>query len=62
MYFGSVCYRGKLGFLNCDNICLCLVNKQLGLLEFVSNSVYVDLQYDKISLPFTAGSLSFCDV
>ena len=35
---------------------MCVVNKQFQLLEFVSNSVYVDLQYDEISLTFTTGS------
>ena len=34
---------------------MCVVNKQFELLEFVSESVYVDLQYDEISLTFTAG-------
>ena len=23
MYFGSFCFRGELGFLNCDDICMC---------------------------------------
>ena len=32
------------------------------LLEFVSESVYVDLQYDEISLTFTAGSVCLCSV
>ena len=59
MYFWSVCFRGELGFLNCDNICMCVVNK---LLEFVFDSIYVDLQYDEISLTFTAGSVSLCSV
>ena len=45
---------GELGFLNCDD-----VNKQFELLEFVSESVYVDLQYDEISLTFTAGLVCF---
>ena len=26
-YFGCVCFRGELGFLNCDDICMCIVNK-----------------------------------
>ena len=43
MYFGCVCFRGELGFLNCDDICMCVVNKQFGLLEFVFDSVYFDL-------------------
>ena len=30
MYF--VCFRGELGFLNCDDICMCVVNKQFELL------------------------------
>ena len=54
MYFG---FRGELGFLNCDDVCMCVVNKQFELLEFVSESVYVALQYDEISLTFTAGSV-----
>ena len=52
------CIRGELGFLNCDDVCMCLVNKQFELLEFVSESVYVDLQYDEIS----AGSVGLCGV
>ena len=43
MYFGCFGFRGELGFLNCDDVCMCVVNKQLELLEFVSESVYVDL-------------------
>ena len=27
MYFWCVCSRGELGFLNCDDICMCVVNK-----------------------------------
>ena len=57
MYFGCFDFRGELGFLNCDDICMCIVNKQFELLEFVFESVYVDLQYDEISLIFTAGSV-----
>ena len=41
-------FRCELGFLNCDDVCMCVVNKQFELLEFVSESVYVDLQYDEI--------------
>ena len=59
MYFGCVCFRGELGILNCD-ICMCVVNKQFELLEFVFDSVYVDLQYAEISLTSTAGSVSLC--
>ena len=62
MYFGCVCFRGEFGFLYCDDICMCVVNKQFELLEFVFDSVYVDLQYDEISLTFTAESVSLCCV
>ena len=62
MYFGCVCFRGELGFLNCDDIGMCIVNKQFELLEFVCDSVYVDLQYVEISLTFTTGSVSLCCV
>ena len=41
---------------------VCVVNKQIELLEFVFDSVYVDLQYDEISLIFNAGSVSLCYV
>ena len=44
MYFGCFDFKGVLGFLNCYNICMCVVNKQFELLEFVFHSVYVDLQ------------------
>ena len=62
MYFGCFDFRGELGFLNCDDICICVVNKQFELLEFVFESVYVDFQYDEISLTFTAGSVCLCGV
>ena len=62
MYFGWFGFRGELGFLNCDDVCMCIVNKQFELLEFVSESVYVDLQYDEISLTFTAGPVCLCGV
>ena len=38
MYFGSFCFRGELDLLNCDDICMCVVNKQFELLEFVFDS------------------------
>ena len=60
MYFG--CFRGEFGFLNCDDVCMCAVNKQFELLEFVSGSVYVDMQYDEIYFTFTAGSVCLCTV
>ena len=53
MYFWYFGFRGELGFLNCDDVCMCVVIKQFELLEFVSESDYVDLQYDEISLTFT---------
>ena len=62
MNFGCVCFRGELGFLNCDDICMCVLNKQFELLEFVLDSVYVNLKYDEISLTFTAGPVSLCCV
>ena len=57
MYFGRFEFRGEVGFLNCNDICMCVVNKQFELPEFVFESVYVDLQYDEIFLTFTAGSV-----
>ena len=41
---------------------MCVVNNQFELLEYVSESVYVDLQYDEISLTFAAGSVCLCGV
>ena len=43
MYLGCVCFRGELGFLYYYDICMCVVNKQFELIEFVFDSVYVDL-------------------
>ena len=34
--FVSFCFRSELGFLNCDDICMCVVNKQFELLEVFS--------------------------
>ena len=51
MYFGCVYFGGEVVFLNCDDICMCAVNKRF-------DSVYVNVQYDEISLTFTAGSVS----
>ena len=62
MYFECFCFRGELGLLNCDDICMCVVNKQFELLKFVFDSVYVDLQYDEISLTSTAGYVRLCGV
>ena len=59
---GVLALWGKLGFLNCDDVCMCVVNNQFEFLEFVFYSVYVDLQYEEISLTFTAGSVSLCCV
>ena len=57
MYFWCFGFRGELGFLNCDDICMCVVNKEFELLEFAFDSVYVDLQYNEMSRTFTAGSV-----
>ena len=53
MYFGSFCFRGELSFLKCDDVCMCVVNKLFQLIEFVLNSVYIDLQYNEIYLSYT---------
>ena len=52
----------SLVFLNCHDICICVLNKQFELLEFVFDSVYVDLQYDDNSFTLTAGSMCLCGV
>ena len=52
----NLCTLGVLALgVNCDAIFMCLVNNQFELLEFVFDSVYVALQYNEISLTFTAG-------
>ena len=48
----KLCTLGVLGFLNCDDICMCVVNKQFEVLEFVF----------EMYLIFTAGSVSLCCV
>ena len=34
IYLWNVCFRGDLGFLNCDDICKCVVSKQFEVLDF----------------------------
>ena len=41
---------------------MCVVNTQFELLEFVFDSVYVDLKYGEISLTSIAGYVSLCCV
>ena len=41
---------------------MCAVIKHFELLEFVFDSVYVDLQYDEIYLIFSFGSVCLRDV
>ena len=62
IYLLGVCIRGELGSLNYDDICMCVVNTQFKLFEFVLESVYVDLQYDEISLICTARYVCLCGV
>ena len=57
MYFWSVCFGDELVSMNCDDICMCIVNKQVVLLEIVFDSVYVDLQYSEIVLNLSVGSV-----
>ena len=33
--FWCFCFRGELGFQDCDDICMCVVNKHCELIEFV---------------------------
>ena len=35
MYIGCFDFRGELGFLNCADVCMCVVNTQFELFEFV---------------------------
>ena len=36
MCFGCFGFRGELGFLNCDDVCMCVVNKQCSSSLFLS--------------------------
>ena len=60
--FGVFALMVMLGFRNCNYICMCVANKLFELIEFVLDSVYVDLQNDEIYLTFTAGSVYLCCV
>ena len=46
--------------MNCDDICMCLVNKQFELLNFVFNLIYVGLKYIDISLSLLLLGLCSC--
>ena len=43
MYFWCFGFRDELGFLNCDDVCMCVVNKQFELLEFLILKMTIDL-------------------
>ena len=58
----SVVVNVILSLMSLMDVCMCVVNKQLELLEYIFESLYVDLQYDEISLTFTAGSVCLCGV
>ena len=60
IYFGCVCFRDEFGFLNCDDICMCVLNKQFELLEIAF--IPFMLTCSIISLTFTAGSVTVCCV
>ena len=60
MYLGCFDFRGEPCFTNCDDVFMCVVNKQPELLDFVSESVHVDVQYDETSLTITAGYVCLC--
>ena len=47
----------------CGNVCCvaAVVKNNLGV-SSTTRSVYVDLQYDEISLTFTAGSVCLCGI
>ena len=60
MYFGCACFRGELGFLNCDDICMWVVNNQFKLLEFVYYSVYLTCSMMRILSLLLLGLLVLC--
>ena len=62
MYLVIICFRGELDFLDCNDICMSVMNKQFEVLEFVFDTLHVDQQYDEISLTFTVGSVCLCSV
>ena len=45
MYVWCVCFRGERGFLNCDDIRMCVVNKQFEHLEFVHENCTVNTYF-----------------
>ena len=56
-------HLGELGFLDCDDICMCVVNKHFELLEFVLISFMLTCSVcDEIYLTFTAGYVCLCGV
>ena len=52
MYCVRFFFSAELGLPNSDNICMYVVNNQFELLEFIFDSVYLDLQYNEIYLTF----------
>ena len=56
------CHEQPIGAHCCEVMYFGCLGFRGELLEFVSESIYVDLQYDEISLTFTAGSVCLCGV
>ena len=52
----------ELGFLNCDDVCMCVIDESFELLKFVVYAVYVNLQNDEISLVITARFMIACGI
>ena len=46
MCLGSFCFWTEIVILNCDDICMCFMNKQFELMEFVFHSVYTAVWWD----------------
>ena len=58
-----LCFRGELGLLNCDDICMCVAISSLSSSSlFLIQFMLVGLQYDKTSLSFTTGYVCLCGV
>ena len=51
---------GELCFLDGDYVCVCVVDEQFQLVEFVLYAVYVDLQYGEVSVVAVARCVCAC--
>ena len=62
MCFRCVCFRGELGFLNCDDICMCVVISSLSSSSLFLIPFMLTCSMKRFLSPLLLGPVSLCCV